>query len=38
MLEDLNEQQRNAVLGSFAQDTLVLAGAGAGNIGTFILI
>lgn len=31
MLDDLNEQQKNAVLGSFAQDTLVLAGAGAGK-------
>ena len=31
MLDDLNEQQRNAVLGSFTQDSLVLAGAGAGK-------
>ena len=36
MLEDLNEQQRNAVLGSFAQDTLVLAGAGAGKSKTIV--
>lgn len=36
MLEGLNEQQRNAVLGSFAQDTLVLAGAGAGKSKTIV--
>lgn len=31
MLNDLNEQQKNAVLGSFTQDSLVLAGAGSGK-------
>lgn len=36
MLDDLNEQQKNTVLGSFTQDTLVLAGAGAGKSKTLI--
>jgi len=31
MLQDLNEQQKSAILGSFTQDTLVLAGAGSGK-------
>lgn len=35
MLSTLNKQQRDAILGSFAQDSIVLAGAGAGNIETF---
>lgn len=30
-LDCLNEQQRNAILGSFEKDTLVLAGAGSGK-------
>lgn len=36
MLSELNVQQRNAILGSFTQDTLVLAGAGAGKSKTLI--
>lgn len=31
MLEDLNKQQREALLGSFSQDSMVLAGAGSGK-------
>ena len=31
MIEDLNEQQRDALLGSFTQDTMVIAGAGSGK-------
>lgn len=31
MLQELNEQQKSAILGSFTQDVLVLAGAGAGK-------
>ena len=36
MLSTLNKQQRDAILGSFAQDSIVLAGAGAGKTKTLI--